>query len=642
MNPMLPAVLAHPEDDTVRLICADWLEEHGDADRAQFIRAQCELARLPTWDRRRQELTWLAEGLQARHGGRWRSELPALEGIGWAKFERGFVSTVWSSELAALYRHGAAIAAAAPVHRVELPPRAEMHNPRPQGSLPWLRALRFTGHWGHPATRSLLRGVSELEIVDCPPQGSLAELLSHMDHAALTSLMVEGEHTVGQTFARALAGAAWARRLTRLELGTRFIDYNSGYFEDPTIGTEGAGALAGSPHLRGLKVLNLGRQNIQTAGFNHVLTSATLSELQELDLRSNQIGNVASVGLSGGAEISRLDLGDNPIGDIGASALAEAPRLASLACLSLDTCEVGVGGVQALTAGAFWPNLCRLDLSRNPLGARGLWPMAEADAPARLHTLNLSDCDLNASAGEVLAVVPWLTKVQCLDLSRNSLEEASQLVLNSLAGGAVRALSLAGTRLGGNAVGALAPLWTKLVFLDLSDTYLGSSLAALAATSPAHDLQSLWLRNSHLTPGGLASLLEPGACPNLHTLVLARNTPEPASLQALVDSALFGQLRQLDLSGCGLNDRTAQRLAETPALAGLERLDLCHNAMQEQGLVALAQSPYLANVREVKLSGNSWTFSEASRRLLDARFGPGWYYNEEDEQEQAENEDNAF
>jgi uncharacterized protein (TIGR02996 family) len=42
----LSAILADPTDDVVRLVYADWLEEHDDP-RGPFIRAQTELARLP-------------------------------------------------------------------------------------------------------------------------------------------------------------------------------------------------------------------------------------------------------------------------------------------------------------------------------------------------------------------------------------------------------------------------------------------------------------------------------------------------------------------------------------------------------------------------------------------------------------------
>jgi len=38
-------ILANPDDDMPRLIFADWLEERGDP-RSEFIRVQCELARL--------------------------------------------------------------------------------------------------------------------------------------------------------------------------------------------------------------------------------------------------------------------------------------------------------------------------------------------------------------------------------------------------------------------------------------------------------------------------------------------------------------------------------------------------------------------------------------------------------------------
>jgi uncharacterized protein (TIGR02996 family) len=45
----LQSIREHPEDDTPRLIFADWLDEHdngknGYAPRAEFIRVQCELA----------------------------------------------------------------------------------------------------------------------------------------------------------------------------------------------------------------------------------------------------------------------------------------------------------------------------------------------------------------------------------------------------------------------------------------------------------------------------------------------------------------------------------------------------------------------------------------------------------------------
>lgn len=47
---LLAAIAAAPDDDTPRLVYADWLEEHGHPDRGRLIRRSCELARLVIGD----------------------------------------------------------------------------------------------------------------------------------------------------------------------------------------------------------------------------------------------------------------------------------------------------------------------------------------------------------------------------------------------------------------------------------------------------------------------------------------------------------------------------------------------------------------------------------------------------------------
>jgi uncharacterized protein (TIGR02996 family) len=42
----LDDIRAHPADDAPRLIYADWLQDHGEEERAEFIRVQCELAQV--------------------------------------------------------------------------------------------------------------------------------------------------------------------------------------------------------------------------------------------------------------------------------------------------------------------------------------------------------------------------------------------------------------------------------------------------------------------------------------------------------------------------------------------------------------------------------------------------------------------
>jgi uncharacterized protein (TIGR02996 family) len=47
---LLRAVAASPADDVPRLVAADWLDDHGQPDRAEFVRAQVELAALEAAD----------------------------------------------------------------------------------------------------------------------------------------------------------------------------------------------------------------------------------------------------------------------------------------------------------------------------------------------------------------------------------------------------------------------------------------------------------------------------------------------------------------------------------------------------------------------------------------------------------------
>ena len=47
---LLRAICERSEEDIPRLMYADFLDETGEAERAAFIRAQVEAARLPPWE----------------------------------------------------------------------------------------------------------------------------------------------------------------------------------------------------------------------------------------------------------------------------------------------------------------------------------------------------------------------------------------------------------------------------------------------------------------------------------------------------------------------------------------------------------------------------------------------------------------
>src|SRR3954451_18566110 len=88
----LHEIIADPDSDVPRLVYADYLEEHGDPDRADFIRIQCALARLDEDDDHRFDLEARAEELLRGHEQQWLGEFRSL--IPNWEFRRGFVEYV--------------------------------------------------------------------------------------------------------------------------------------------------------------------------------------------------------------------------------------------------------------------------------------------------------------------------------------------------------------------------------------------------------------------------------------------------------------------------------------------------------------------------------------------------------------------
>ena len=85
------AIVARPDEDLPRLVYADFLQEAGHDDRAELIRVQCALERLPPADPERLELTRReTELLAATKMRAWR--IPDLTGP--QTFRRGMIESV--------------------------------------------------------------------------------------------------------------------------------------------------------------------------------------------------------------------------------------------------------------------------------------------------------------------------------------------------------------------------------------------------------------------------------------------------------------------------------------------------------------------------------------------------------------------
>src|SRR5262249_8558143 len=89
---LLQAVIDEPHDDMPRLVYADWLDEHEEPARAEFIRVQCSLDKMPADAPRRRVLLQREQELLDQYGWMWAEELgPQVSQ--WV-YRRGFIERV--------------------------------------------------------------------------------------------------------------------------------------------------------------------------------------------------------------------------------------------------------------------------------------------------------------------------------------------------------------------------------------------------------------------------------------------------------------------------------------------------------------------------------------------------------------------
>src|SRR5215470_6725424 len=72
---LLREAAENPEEDAPRLVLADWLDDHGQHDRAEVVRLGLELARLDEHDPRMPALRKRHDELTARNAA-WFGDLP--------------------------------------------------------------------------------------------------------------------------------------------------------------------------------------------------------------------------------------------------------------------------------------------------------------------------------------------------------------------------------------------------------------------------------------------------------------------------------------------------------------------------------------------------------------------------------------
>lgn len=251
----LADIRENPDDDTPRLIYADWLDDQGppeQADRAEFIRLQCRLARLAADDSDRPALVDRERALLQQYRTRWLQEVPEIRTITWVGFERGFPAQISVAGYHWFARHAATLFAVAPVQTVEF--TAGHHAYLDLTTSPYLihiRRLKLSNRYldaggGRALAESpYVGGLRSLVISNRGINvGGAAEILHSRRLEALEEIELQN-NLFGNGAARTIAAATGLPRLVRLDL------------RNNAISDRGAALLAAAPLFDRLRCLDL-------------------------------------------------------------------------------------------------------------------------------------------------------------------------------------------------------------------------------------------------------------------------------------------------------------------------------------------------------------------------------------------------
>jgi uncharacterized protein (TIGR02996 family) len=419
----LADIAEHPEDDTPRLVYADWLDDHDQSDRAAFIRLQCEQAHMAPDDPRRPEWEEKARQLWEAHQEEWLRRFYA--------FRRGFVEEVCDSVPGYLSRADY-WARLAPVQRVELHQYAGI-SPKPdldpKDEVPALAACPWLSRWVELKMNS----------IRCEPAG-FAKLMSSSHLARLERLQLNTmREQVRDAGLAALTEAPHSTTLRRLWL--QYVGATDA----------SADAFARSLYLARLTHLTLIEATFTAGGLGRLVQSPNLAHLEWLWLNGDALGDVGAAALARSPHLGRLTYlnlcgtayhnGAYPegIGDTGLAALSASPLLGQLTTLSLGHNRISDRGLEALLRSPYLRRLTHLGLRDTAITAAGVLELARTPSLSGLRVLELTNIGLDDSWAEALARSPVLNNLEQLHVYgvRDRLSERGQAMLRERFGNAV-------------------------------------------------------------------------------------------------------------------------------------------------------------------------------------------------------------
>lgn len=392
---LIAAICDQPDEDTPRLVYADWLEENDRPEQAAFVRAQIELARTPPWEPFSVFCKWRRPDWLT--GKPFRDTLPQVDGfhVEWHSeaFQRGLgwrlnvrSPSVWEQLASSLFFQV---------------PIGVMHLWGARGLDDWQRFVNLPGLSRLSRLHFQISPIEPLRVLrDAPAALGVKDIAFHRSTGAGMPEVIED-----------LLAAPLGRVV-------RGLHFHMGGFEslEALIDALHAGA-------------NLERLSLSAMGLTSTLTSRLMNGsavhgLKELDLRGNMLGNdgmravadhlpptVHTLGLAAnnsrqGIEaltkipnnLRRLNLANNRLAPRPAREFSRSPNLAGLRSLDVSRCLIDERVLRHLTRAKFWPNLVELDLRENPIPTAGVRRLLDAEVPEDLTALVLTGDQLGSES----------------------------------------------------------------------------------------------------------------------------------------------------------------------------------------------------------------------------------------------------
>ncbi len=525
---LLAAIRDRPDDDTPRLAYADWLDDAGDAARAEFVRVQVQLARLPDHDPARPALEDREHELLAAHEPAWLGVPPqALTEWDW---QRGFVDEV-TAEPEVLSDHGSDLFDRHPVRR-------------------WVP----TGDGAEHAARVAQRWGDRFEAIDLRVAAwasyELRGFLADRPWDRLSELVVSGH-----------GGIDWlVHAADRMRFRDRLQVFRSTGDPAERRFSQAVQFTRSSP----LVELALPAWPAMAAELERLLTRDASSTLARLDISDSDLAPDALPAFARPAPaLSTLDVSGTPLAGFALEPLLYAPALAGLRELSVNRCGSAAAVVRALLRSPFWRQAETLRLADATAPTRLVEPLFAADGPAALRTLDLSGNFLYDAGVADLCDASWAGSLTWLGLGRNYLtDSAAERIAASSRFRHLRTLHLSYNH----------PRWLNDDAFDGRVTDRGA--VALASSPGLAALRVLTLTGVSLSAAGVDALLN-GPFWRLSGLGLGRCELTAAAVRVLATSPRLARLSFLDLSGNrDLRGDALRPLAESPYLSPLLELDI--------------------------------------------------------------------